>query len=166
MNTFLDREELCALTGRKLKSKQIAALRKMNIPFSDIKDGALHIDQNKTGKKLRIAIEGKLADVIERITSKKAMSLFLISTRQGYPMNATTLRSTFNRARNSAIRNNPELADAITNFQFRDIRAKAGTDKEERCGLAAAQDQLGHTTAVMTAHYVRHRKGKLVKPTK
>ena len=33
MNTFLDREELCALTGRKLKSKQIVALRRMNIPF-------------------------------------------------------------------------------------------------------------------------------------
>ncbi len=33
-------------------------------------------------------------------------------------------------------------------------------------GMEAAKDQLGHATTAMTVHYVRHRKGKLVKPTK
>ena len=32
--------------------------------------------------------------------------------------------------------------------------------------MQAAQDQLGHTAPMMTAQYVRHRRGKLVKPTK
>lgn len=30
----------------------------------------------------------------------------------------------------------------------------------------AAQEQLGHSTTTMTAQYIRHRRGKLVKPTK
>jgi integrase len=81
-------------------------------------------------------------------------------------MNATTLRSLFTRAREVAINTHPELATGIKEFQFRDLRAKAGTDKEEIDGISAAQDQLGHATATMTAHYVRHRRGKLVKPTK
>jgi hypothetical protein len=29
-----------------------------------------------------------------------------------------------------------------------------------------ARDQLGHTTVVMTEHYVCHRKGKKVSPTR
>ena len=54
----------------------------------------------------------------------------------------------------------------IRAFQFRDLRAKAGADTEETRGMAAAKDQLGHSSEVMTAHYVCHRRGKLVKPTK
>jgi len=81
-------------------------------------------------------------------------------------MSAITLRSTFDRARNAAIKNHPELAKSIKEFEFRDLRAKRGTDKEESSGIAAAQDQLGHTAPIMSAHHVRHRKGKLVKPTK
>ncbi len=36
-------------------------------------------------------------------------------------------------------------------FQMRDLRAKAGTDKAESSGdIMQAKDQLGHTTVVMT----------------
>jgi len=138
----------------------------LKLSRSDIKDGALHIEQNKTGKKLRITIEGDLEKVIQRANNRKAMSLMLINNKQGYPMNSTTLRSLFTRAREVAIMAHPELANGIKEFQFRDLRAKAGTDKEEIDGISAAQDQLGHATATMTAQYVRHRRGKLVKPTK
>ncbi len=57
------------------------------------------------------------------------------------------------------------MASHIEAFQFRDLRAKAGTDKEEQAGMAAAKDQLGHADEKMTQRYVRHRKGKLVTPT-
>lgn len=50
-------------------------------------------------------------------------------------------------------------------FQFRDLRAKSGTDKDEQFGLEVARQLLGHKTAQMTSHYVRNRKGKLVAPT-
>jgi len=138
----------------------------LKLSQADIKDGALWIEQNKTGKRLRIAIEGELAAVIDRIKARKVMGIKLINTRQGYPMSAITLRSAFDRARDAAAKAKPEMESAIRAFQFRDLRAKAGTDKEEREGLAAAKDQLGHSTETMTAHYVRHRRGKLVKPTK
>lgn len=141
----------------------------LKISRADIKDGALWFEQNKTGKKLRVAIEGKLEAVIKRITARKVTSLKLVTTTQGYEMSAFALRGAFDRARVKACLVegiDPELASAIRAFQFRDLRAKAGTDKEETQGMLAAQDQLGHTTQAMTAHYVRHRRGKLVTPTK
>lgn len=52
-------------------------------------------------------------------------------------------------------------------FQMRDLRAKAGTDKaESSADIMQARDQLGHTTAVMTEQYIRNRMGKKVTPTK
>ena len=45
-------------------------------------------------------------------------------------------------------------------FQLRDLGAKAGTDKEEEQGMAAARDQLGHKNEVTTRTYIRHRRGK------
>lgn len=46
-------------------------------------------------------------------------------------------------------------------MQFRDLRAKAGTDKAESSGdILQARDQLGHTTVAMTEQYIRERKGK------
>ena len=76
------------------------------------------------------------------------------------------LRTAFETARARAAEENPSLATAILAFQFRDLRAKAGTDTDERRGISAAQEQLGHSTSTMTARYIRHRRGKLVKPTK
>ncbi|MDP2762747.1 MAG: tyrosine-type recombinase/integrase, partial [Sideroxyarcus sp.] len=51
-------------------------------------------------------------------------------------------------------------------FQFRDLRAKAATDKTESSDIHQAQKQLGHTTVTMTEHYVRGRRGEKVSPTK
>lgn len=133
---------------------------------ADIKDGALWVTQNKTGKKIRISIEGELASLIDRIKNQKVMSLQLLSTADGTPMTRYELRGAFDRARDAAAAARPELEKEIREFQFRDLRAKAGTDTEQSSGMEAAQAQLGHSTQAMTAHYVRHRRGKLVKPTK
>ena len=54
----------------------------------------------------------------------------------------------------------------IQKFQFRDIRVKAGSNKEEIAGIEAANDQLVRSNCVLTVNYVRHRKGKLVSLTK
>lgn len=51
-------------------------------------------------------------------------------------------------------------------FNFGTYTPKAGTDKDEELGLNAARDLLGHKNSSMTVQYVRHRKGKLVQPTK
>ena len=56
---------------------------------------------------------------------------------------------------------------AKSEFQMRDLRAKAGTDKAESSGdIMQARDQLGHTTVVMAEQYIRNREGKKVSPTK
>lgn len=56
---------------------------------------------------------------------------------------------------------------AKSEFQVRDLRAKAGTDKAESSGdILQARDQLGHRTVVMTEQYIRNRKGNKVSPTK
>lgn len=51
--TFLDSSEICELTGRKMKSKQIATLRSNGLPFI----------VNATGHPVvaRAAIEGRMA---------------------------------------------------------------------------------------------------------
>lgn len=138
----------------------------LKLSQSDIVDDAIVVVQNKTGKRLRIAIEGDLKTVIDRIKRRKVMGMALINTMQGHPLSKTMLRGAFDRARDIATANNPAMEAQIRAFQFRDLRAKAGTDKEESSGMSAAKDQLGHANESMTAHYVRHRRGKLVKPTR
>ena len=55
----------------------------------------------------------------------------------------------------------------LAGTQFRDLRAKAGTDKAQNTGdIRQAPKQLGHSTVVMTEHYVRRRHGEKVAPTK
>ena len=52
-------------------------------------------------------------------------------------------------------------------FQFRGLRAKAGTDTAESTGdIYRAQQQLGHANVTMTQKYIRERKGDVIKPTR
>lgn len=130
----------------------------------DIKDGHLHVKQAKTGAKRRIEVVGALAALIERIKARKAghkvRSTRLIVTEDGKAMTASMLRGRFDKAREAA-----KIPKA--DFQFRDLRAKAGTDKAESSGdILKARDQLGHTTVVMTEQYIRDRQGKKVSPTR
>lgn len=84
----------------------------------------------------------------------------MIVTEEGKAMTASMLRGRFDKAREAA-----KIPKA--DFQFRDLRAKAGTDKAESSGdILKARDQLGHTTVVMTEQYIRDRKGKKITPTR
>lgn len=164
-----DAMELAYLTGQRPADV-------LKLARTDICDGAIGLQQNKTNKRLRIAIEGQLAELIERLTKPaakpgKVRSLTLICSERGEALTALALRFRFEKAREKAAqvakeRGQPDLGSAIETFQFRDLRAKAGTDKEEKEGMAAAKDQLGHADEKMTQRYVRHRKGKLVTPTR
>lgn len=138
----------------------------LKLTRADIKEGALWVQQNKTGAKLRVAIEGELAALLKRMEGRKITGLALVNMTDGTPMTKYMMRHAMDRARAAAAAENPTLAERIKEFQFRDLRAKAATDKDEVAGITAAQEQLGHTTATMTRQYVRNRKGKLVKPTK
>lgn len=136
-----------------------------SIPFvssgeSSIRDELI----GKTKAKRRIEVIGELKVLIDRIMVRKAghkvHSTRLIVTEDGTPMTEAMLRRRFDVAREAA---GVEKAE----FQMRDLRAKAGTDKAESSGdIMQAKDQPGHTTVVMTEQYIRNRKGKRVMPTK
>lgn len=129
-----------------------------------LRAGTLEVRQGKTNAPLRITVEGELAIVVDRIRSRKRGSA-IYSTRlvvddQGHPMTLGRIEDHFVRARAAA-------GIRATDFQFRDLRAKAGTDKTDATGdIRKAQEQLGHTTITMTEHYVRNRRGRKTTPTK
>jgi integrase len=109
-------------------------------------------------------VTGELKTVIDRIRARKAglkvVSTAIIVNEQGQRMTLDTLQRRFRDARRAA-----GVADK--DFQFRDLRAKAGTDKTDSSGdIRQAQKQLGHTSVSMTEHYVRNRRGDKVKPTR
>ncbi|WP_341519893.1 tyrosine-type recombinase/integrase [Pseudomonas sp. G.S.17] len=152
-----DALDLFYLTGQR-----IADTLKMD--ERDIRDGRLAVQQGKTRAKRRIEITGELRVVIDRILARKdghrIRTTRLIVMDNGQPMTSSMLRGRFDAAREAA---GVQKGD----FQMRDLRAKAGTDKAESSGdILQARDQLGHTTVVMTENYIRKRIGKKVTPTR
>lgn len=123
---------------------------------TDIRDDVLWLQQSKTGKKLRISIEGELKQVVERcVTRAKSYpvaSLHLVVSTKGQPVGQWNLRRMFDEARAKA---------KVGDCQFRDIRVKTGTDVND---LKRAQALLGHENRAMTEHYIRNRIGEKVKP--
>ncbi|MFP8834973.1 tyrosine-type recombinase/integrase [Hydrogenophaga sp. XSHU_21] len=144
--TVLDAIDLASLTGQRPADE-------LKIKRTDIRDGALWIVQNKTGARLGIEITDELAAVIDRINARPrhAISARLIQEETRQPLGVFALRSRFAKAREAA----------KVSFQFRDIRAKAATDTGD---LAHSQKLLAHKNRDMTEHYVRLRRGELVKP--
>lgn len=142
----------------------------INMYETDIKDGALLVQQSKTGAKLQIAITGTLKTVIERILSRrtafKVRSLALILDEYGKPLSQRAIWARFDKARDKAIALHPPLKDDLAKFQIRDLRAKAGTDKTNEDDIRTAQKLLGHSNVAMTERYVRKIIGEKVNPTK
>jgi len=162
-----DAMDLNYLTGQRP-----ADVLKMRV--SDIKDGALEVQQNKTKKKLRILLDDpdtgrtKLGQLVDRIKGRerKVSSLFLVATPAGKALNKGTLRTRFDDARTRAATaaseaGNEALAARIKAFQFRDIRPKAASETD----LAHASKLLGHTDKQIT-RTVYQRVGETVMPTK
>jgi len=137
--------------------------------MDDIEDGPLAVAQGKTGKRLRIAIVGQLADLIARIqvskASHKTVHAQILMVRDGQPMTKQILRDHFKKAKEAAAEKHPELAKAIKEFWFYDLRAKAADDTAAERGEQAASDLLGHDSVKTTQkHYLR--RGKIVGPVK
>ena len=155
--------DLAYLTGQR--PADVIAMR-----VSDMQDNMLLVQQGKTKTKLRISITGELALLLERILKSKqahkVRTSQLICTETGRPISQNALRLRFDKARDKAFKHNPSISKEIMSFQFRDLRAKAATDKAESKTMRDAQLQLGHSSMAMTEHYVRQRRGEKVSPTK
>lgn len=162
-----DAMDLNYLTGQRP-----ADVLKMRL--TDIKDGALEVQQNKTKKKLRILLDDPhggrtaLGALVDRVKARerKVASLYLVATPAGLPLKKHTLRVRFDAARDAAAKaadqaEKPELAARIRAFQFRDIRPKAASETD----LAHASKLLGHTDKQIT-RTVYQRVGETVMPMK
>ncbi|KFA40018.1 integrase family protein [Xylella fastidiosa] len=155
--TLRDAMDLAYLTGQRVSDV-------VSMDERHIVNGALEICQAKTGAKLAITVTGELAVLIKRIFDRKRgmklRSTRLIVDAKGLELSRTGLRYRFDRARTAA-----GIAKEV--FQFRDLRAKAATDKADLAGdIRQAQAQLGHASVTMTEHYVRKRRGAKVTPTR
>lgn len=157
--------DLADLTGQRPSD-----IRKMQ--WRDIKQGLLWISQGKTQARLRIRVTGALADVVDRAMARRealasqnvVLSDAIVTDDEGNPMTQGTMRGAWERARAQAAKLNPSMMEDIMMSQFRDLRARAGTDVDAEKGLSAARDLLGHEQEKMTRHYVRNRAGKIVDP--
>lgn len=152
-----DAMDLAYLTGQRPSDV-------VKLDETKIRDGTLELRQGKTGMPLRIEVQGELAAVIERIKARKrAAAVYttrLVVDEDCKPMTLGRISDHFVRARAAA-------GIDPASFQFRDLRAKAGTDKADSSGdIRAAQTQLGHANVTMTEHYVRRRRGAKTTPTR
>jgi integrase len=156
-DTLRDAMDLAYLCGQRVTDT-------LRMDERDLRDGFLHVKQGKTGTRRRIEITGDLAVLLARIAARKAgyvvRATRLIIGDDGQPWTYDRLRKAFRAACTQVGID----ADA---FQFRDLRAKAGTDKaDSSADIREAQKQLGHTTVTMTEHYTRNRRGAKVTPTR
>lgn len=132
----------------------------VNIHSNHIYDGILHITQQKTGKKIRIEVTGKLAEILNRRITTDNQWLFL--NNHGKKLARQTLTDKFRLLRELTIQTYPELSDEISKVQIRDLRAKTATDLSLFADTETARKQLGHTSSTMTQHYIR--KDSVLKP--
>lgn len=142
-----------------LTSQRPADVLKMR--ETDIRDGCLEVRQGKTGTPIRITITSQLAAVISRCKSRKSGTVYstaLVTGAAGKTITVNWIRQLWKRACTAA---------GITrDVQFRDLRAKAVSDKEETSDIRQAQALAGHSTVGMTEHYSRKRRGIKVDPTR
>lgn len=135
-----------------------------------IVDGVFIIPaQSKTGKPLRIRVEGEFGALIERIAARKEKSKIwcasLATNMHGNALTKQVMRKHFEAARDAAAAAHPQLAAEISAMWFYDLRAKAADDVSDNRGDQAAADLLGHDNVATTQrHYLR--RGKKVGPTK
>lgn len=121
---------------------------------ADVRDDALHIVENKTGKRMAIALTDELGALVARLLAHPKKPAYLLCNEDGSAISPYQLRQRFEKAH----------SDAGVNFQFRDIRAKAGTEASLHGGMDHAQKLLGHKHVTMTQQYVRARVGERVEP--
>lgn len=143
---FKDLMDLAYLTGQR-------PVDLANIQRSHIANSYLHIVQQKTTAKLRIELKGKLKEILER--RFKNGKDYLFYTQRGARFTSEYITATFAVIREKAIKQYPDYAEELRQFQFRDLRAKSGTDKAMLLGMEAARQHLGHTSEKMTKVYVR-----------
>lgn len=126
----------------------------LKMSMADIHNGELLVKQGKTRKIVRIAIEGRLGEVIarakERAKNAPVAHFALLQTETGRPLSKGMLRVRFDAAR----------VAAGVSFQYRDLRPMGLTAQPD---LESARALAGHGTSAITNRVYR-RAGERAKP--
>lgn len=150
-----DAMDLARLTGQRPADV-------LRMARTDIRDNCLEVRQGKTGKRLRIELSGELGQLVDAIKKRhgvqdsKVKSVYLVQDDNGQPLTYWRFVHAFQEVRNGSGQT----------WQFRDIRAKTGTEKTDELGPREAQRLLGHASVTTTEVYIRNRRGDRVKPLK
>lgn len=129
-----------------------------------VADGGLFFRRPKvegvTGASVLIEWSPRLKDAVSRLRAlhaarqlkkradQRVVSGYLFTTQAGTPLTYSGASTAWKRAVKRA---------GIKGVMFRDIRAKALTDKEAREGMQAARQMGAHSTEAQTADYVRRK---------
>lgn len=122
-----------------------------------------------TGASVLIEWTPRLSAAIERLRGMRAARLlrqradqrivseYLFTTQAGTELSYSGAASAWKRAVRRA---------GVAAVMFRDIRAKALTDKEQREGMQQARRMGAHSTETQTADYVRRKSTPTTKATR
>lgn len=143
------------ITRRAMRLADLTGLRPadlLSLTRSHIVHGCLVLRTAKTDAPWAMLIQDDLRALVDELLAHRGSRIDLapelLRDETGEPVTATQLQQRFKRARTRA---GVETAA----FQFRDIRARAGTRVALREGIEAARLLLAHTTQGMTQQYVR-----------
>jgi len=133
--------DLAYLTGQRVGDI-------INLKSSDIRDGAVHFLQQKTGQRVAVEINDAIDEAIRSARElREARGIYLFHTGRGKPYSYNSISDAFKKAREKS---------GIRGVQFRDIRAKSATDAEA-AGLNPGI-LLGHRNPQTTNRYLRKRR--------
>jgi len=122
-----------------------------------------------TGAAVLIEWSPRLVAVVERLKAARAERLLKKRAAQRVECNAIFTNQAGNRLTYQAAADAWDRAVAASGVKavmFRDLRAKALTDKEKRDGMGAARDMGAHATDSQTADYVRRKSARKTGATK
>jgi integrase len=132
----------------------------LRMKWSDIKDGALHVQQSKTGKRLAIKLGFELKKVLGRCAALGS-SEYLIVNEAGHPYTSDGFRALWQRGMRKATRgywmssrSKRHFIEPVLDvrFTFHDIRAMAATKCKT---IQEASTLLGHSNLSMTRKVYR-----------
>jgi len=119
--------------------------------------------RDKTGGTVEIAWSDRLRAVIARLKALKAERALKRRAAQRVDTPLLFVKQDGTPLTYSAVTNawqDGVRRSGVLHFMFRDIRARAITDVEERHGMRAANALGTHTTEAQTADYIRRKKAR------
>ena len=133
----------------------------ISIRWTDISETHLTALPRKTAKRVKVAQQYPLTDdlraILARAKSRRIVGLYVVADDRGRRILQDRYQEWWRVIRGKL---------GLAGVEFRDIRAKAGTDREHETGgdLAAAQRLLGHQSARMTERYMKRLRVREVEP--